>query len=164
MNCLQVIIEGVVTVGAEAAAPIGIGVMRNAIMVGMVIVGGMMREMLIMIVEIGGIGVQALVIEEAEVVAHEEGRIEVQLEKGVKRGVLKLSSGTEKKNNKKIIIMLILMATKIAMKKVTMVMYSMKIRPVAISSSSSSSRSLLSKAMVTDLSYLNLGTTTEVSA
>lgn len=70
---MQFISKGVDTVGAGAAAPIGIGVMKIALMVGMVIVGGMMREMLIMKVGAGGAGVQALVIEEAEVVVHEEG-------------------------------------------------------------------------------------------
>lgn len=121
MNCLQFIVEGVVTAGAEAAAPIGIGVMKNVLMAGMVIVEGMMREMLIMKVGVGGTGLQALVIE-AEVVVHEEGRTKVQLGKGVKRGVLKLSSGTGKENKEISIIIPILMTTKIAMRTATMVM------------------------------------------
>lgn len=119
MNSLQCIVEGVVIVGAEAAAPIGIEVMKNALMAGMVIVEGMMREMLIMKIGVGGVGLQALVIE-AGAVVHVEGRTEVQLEKGVKRGVLKLSSGTGKEN-KEMIIMPNLMTTEIAMRKATTV-------------------------------------------
>lgn len=82
-------------------------------MVDMVIVGGMMTEMLIMKAGAGGVGVQAQVVEEAEVVVCGEGGTEVQLEKGAERGELDLSSGTGKEDSKQIITMPILMEVKV---------------------------------------------------
>ena len=120
---------------AEAEALRGIVVAtRNALMVGVAIVGGMTIGIIIMKAGAKGIEVQALGIGEDGAEALVERGIVAQSVKAVRRGVLKLSNGTVKENKKKIRTILIKMQP-IITRMVTMDMCRMMISTISSRSS-----------------------------
>ena len=132
--------------GAEAEALTGIMVaMRNAPMVVVATVDGMMIGIIIMIVGVEGVEAQVLAIGEDGAEALGERGIVAQSVKAVRRDVLKLSNGTVKGNNWKIQTKLIMMLPVIAMRMVTMDMSRTMISTLG------SSRSNLHRRLAIDL-------------